>query len=150
RQVVPDLPYEIEDVVSELLAKDPDDRPPDAGILQRRLEKLRRKLERRGDHTLDAVVSAPTRAGETLSGVQEGPPKGRGEGPATLMSRLMRKELEEQNRGGPVRQFLNRPAVLVVLFVLCAGTLVWTFWPDDPEKLYQEGRALLETDNRDD
>jgi serine/threonine-protein kinase len=150
RQVVPDLPYEIDEVICELLAKEPQDRPPDAGILQRRLEKLRPKLERRGDRTLDAVVSSPTRLGETLPLAEEGPPKERGEGPATLMSRLMRKEIEEQNRGGPVRQFLNRPAVLVVLFILCAGTLVWTFWPEDLEKQYQAGRALLESDEPDD
>jgi serine/threonine-protein kinase len=150
RKVVPELPHEIDEVIGELLEKDPEKRPPDAGVLQRRLEVLRRKLERRGDHTLDAVVSAPTRAGGTLSGAQEGPPKERGEGPATLMSRLMRKELEAQNRGGPVRQFFNRPAVLVVLFVLCVGTLVWRFWPDDPEKQYEAGRALLESDNPDD
>jgi hypothetical protein len=66
------------------------------------------------------------------------------------MSRLMRKELEEQNRGGPLRQFLNRPLVLVALFVLCAGTLVWTFWPGDIEKEYEAGRALLESENPDD
>jgi serine/threonine-protein kinase len=150
RKVVPDLPHEIDEVVCELLEKDPDKRPPDAGILQRRLEALRRKQERRGDRTLDAVVSAPTLAGQTLSGAQEGPPKDRGEGPATLMSRLMRKELEEQNRGGPLRQFLNRPLVLVALFVLCAGALVWTFWPGDIEKEYEAGRALLESENPDD
>src|SRR5581483_601177 len=150
-QVVPDLPHEFDEVICELLAKDPKDRPPDAGILQRRLEKLRPRLERRGDRTLDAVVSSPTRLGETLPlSEEEDPPKEHGEGPATLMSRLMRKEIEQQNRGGPVRQFLNRPAVLVILFVLCVGTLVLTFWPENTEKLYQEGRALLDSDEPDD
>jgi serine/threonine-protein kinase len=147
RQVVPDLPHDIEDVVCELLEKDPENRPPDAGILQRRLESLRRKLARRGNATVDIVVSEPTRPVEVAAEREPGP---RGEGPATLMSRLLRKELEQQNRGGPVRQFLNRPAVLVVLFVLCAGALLWTFWPADPERLYEEGRALMESDSPDD
>jgi hypothetical protein len=149
-KVVPGLPYEINDVVCELLEKDPDRRPPDAGVLLRRLEALRRKLERRGERTVDAVVAAATQPGDTLASPHDDPPGERGEGPATLMSRLLRRELEAQNRGGPVRQFFNRPVVLVVLFVLCAGTLVWTFWPDDPEKRYEEGRALLESDNPDD
>jgi serine/threonine-protein kinase len=150
RQVVPDLPHELDEVICELLEKDPKDRPADAGILQRRLEKLRHKLEHRGDHTVEAVISSPTRLGETLPLMEDDPPKEHGEGPATLMSRLMRKEIEEQNRGGPVRQFLNRPAVLVILFVLCVGTLVWTFWPENTERLYQEGRALLDSDEPDD
>jgi serine/threonine-protein kinase len=150
RKVVPGLPHEIDEVVRELLEKDPEDRPPDAGMLQRRLETMRRKLERRGDRTLEVAVSSPTRSGDTLTGAQEGPPKECAEGPATLMSRLMRKELEEQLHGGPIRRFINRPAVLVVLFVLCAGTLVWKFWPENTEKVYAEGRALLESDKEDD
>jgi tetratricopeptide (TPR) repeat protein len=150
RKLLPDLPHELDEVICDLLQKDPEKRPPDAGVLQRRLEALRRKLANRGDRTVDAIVAQPTQAYEMLLGAQEGPAKERGEGPATLMSRLVRQELESQNRGGPVRQFFNRPVVLVVLFVLCAGTLVWTFWPRDPETLYEEGRALLESPNQDD
>jgi serine/threonine-protein kinase len=150
RRVIPDLPPELDDIVCQLLEKDPDNRPPDAGILQRRLEALRRKLDRRGEPTVDVVLSAPTLPGETTSKVQERDPGSRREGPATLMSRLLRKELEEQNRGGPLRQFVNRPAVLVVLFVLCAGTLVWTFWPADLERLYADGSRLMESDSPED
>jgi hypothetical protein len=145
RNIVLDLPHEIDDVICQMMEKDPEKRPPDAGVLHRRLEALRRKLARRGDHTIDAVVSEPTDPGEDFPDDDTGP--GRGEGPATLMSRLMRQELESQNRGGPVRQFFNRPAVLVTLFVLCAGALVWAFWPTDPEKRYAEARPLLDADD---
>ena len=34
----------------------------------------------------------------------------------------MRSELERQNLGGPIQQFLHRPLVLIVLFVLAVGT----------------------------
>ncbi|HEX5269727.1 MAG TPA: serine/threonine-protein kinase [Gemmataceae bacterium] len=149
RAVVPDLPPEIDDVVCQLMEKDPEKRPPDAGVLQRRLLILKQKLENRRDRTVAAVVSEPTQPGDPW-----GSPDGRGprvgEGPATLMSRLMRKELEAQNRGGRVRQFLNRPPVLVALFVFCAGALAWTFWSADPEKRYREARPLLESDDPDD
>jgi hypothetical protein len=148
QKVVPSLPHEIGDVICQLLEKVPDKRPPDAGVLLRRLEALRRKLDRRGDHTVDDLVVEPTQLGDTITGFDDGGEM-RGEGPATLMSRLLRKELEAQNRGGPVRQFFNRPAVLVILFILCFGTLVWTLWPDDAEKVYEEGRALMESGNPD-
>src|SRR5436309_3048781 len=90
-----------------------------------------------------------TRTG-TVIGTAEYLSPEQAEGPATLMSRLLRKELEEQNHGGPVRRFFNRPVVVAVLFVLCAGALVWTFWPTDLEKLYAEGRALMESDDPED
>jgi len=149
-KVVRDLPVEIDEIVCQLLEKDPEKRPPDAGILQRRLEVLRRKLERRGERTLDYVASDPTRSGVTLAPVEDGSGEERGEGPPTLMSRLLRRELEAQNRGGAVRQFLNRPTMLLLLFVLCAAAIAWTFWPDDPEKQYEEGRILMESENPED
>jgi tetratricopeptide (TPR) repeat protein len=150
RTVVPDLPHEIDEIICQLMEKDPEKRPPDAGVLQRRLVVLQQKLKNRREQTVEAVVSEPTQPGDTLDEFYDdtGPP--RGEGPATLMSRLMRKELEAQNRGGRLRQFLNRPPVLVVLFLLCAGTLAWTFWPNDPEQRYQEARPLLESDDPED
>jgi hypothetical protein len=66
------------------------------------------------------------------------------------MSRLMRAELERQNRGGPIRQFLNRPAVIVTLFLLSVGLIVWTFWPASAEHLYRRGAALMASDDPDD
>jgi Protein kinase domain len=149
RKIIPELPYEIDEIVRQLLEKDPERRPPDAGVLQRRLEALRRKLKQRSDHTVDAVVAQPTHLGDTLLAVDDGPVGGR-EGPATLMSRLLRRELDLQNRGGPVRQFIHRPAVLVILFILVAGTLILALWPLDPEKQFEEGRALLESADPDD
>jgi serine/threonine-protein kinase len=148
RKVLPELPHEIDEVVCQLLEKEPDKRPPNAGVLGRRLEVLRRKLGHRSDHTIDAVVSQATHLGDTLLAAEDDSAAAR-EGPATLMSRLMRRELEAQNRGGAVRQFFNRPAVLVVLFLLCLAALAWTFWPQDPEKVFQDNQGLLQSENDD-
>src|SRR5262249_18256889 len=75
-----------------------------------------------------------------------------GPGPATLMSLLMRDELERQNQGGVISQFLNRPKVLAPLFLIVVGLIVWKFWPhasSDPELLFSKGQALMLTDNPD-
>jgi hypothetical protein len=73
-----------------------------------------------------------------------------GESPAVMMSRLMREELERQNRGNRVQQLLNRPWVLLPLFLLTVGTLVWTFWPASPEALFQRGARLMASQDPDD
>jgi serine/threonine-protein kinase len=133
-RLVPGLPQDLEAVVCELLEKEPEKRPPDAGVLQKRLDSLRRKEERK---------AAQGTAGPTLHlGPAAGEVAGRA-GPATLMSQLMREELERQNRGGPAKRLLNKPAVLVALFLLTAGLLAWAFWPASAEGLYRRGAALM-------
>src|SRR5205823_3759036 len=55
-RVVPELPPDFEEVICQLLEKDPSARPGDAGVLYRRLESIRKKLARqvKGD-TLPSV-----------------------------------------------------------------------------------------------
>jgi serine/threonine-protein kinase len=141
---VPELPHDIEDVVCQLLEKDPDSRPSDGGVLLRQLDRIRRKLERKGQMT----TVAPTVAGNERTVPAPGR-EGR-EGPATLMSRLVREELDRQNYGGPVRRFFNHPVVLVILFVACVGGIAWRFWPDGENALYDKGMALWNSDEPDD
>jgi serine/threonine-protein kinase len=143
-RIVPDLPHEIEDVVCQLLEKDPERRPSDGGVLFRQLDSICRKLERKGQMTTIA---------QTAAGNERTVPAAKGEGregPATLMSRLMREELERQNRGGPVQRFFNHPAVIVVLFLLCVGGIAWKFWPDSENALYDKGMQLWHSEDSDD
>ncbi len=136
-RIVPELPPDIDELICNLLEKDPANRPGDAGALFRRLDSIHRKLLRQQltDETQvrTAMRSVPGR-----------------EGPATMMSRLVRKELHDLDRGGPIKRFFNRPAVLVVLFILCVSAIVWTFWPDSPETQFRRGEKLMASENSDD
>jgi predicted Ser/Thr protein kinase len=139
RRYVPELPYEIDELICQLLAKDPAERPADCHVLGRQLDKIRRKLEKK---------SQPTQAGVMPHTVAEEKPERRitpGPGPATLMSRMMREELEREARGGPVTRLFNRFWVLFPLFLLCIGLIAWTFWPLSQEALYTRGAELMES-----
>jgi serine/threonine-protein kinase len=146
RRLVPEVPHELDAIVCQLLEKDPANRPADAMVLFRRLDSLKRKLNYQATHvgtdeakTAEFYIDQPaTRAGANA------------EGPATLMSRLMRHELEREKTGGPVRQFFNRPWVLVALLALTVGLIAWAFWPLGAESMYQRGAALMKSDNPDD
>jgi serine/threonine-protein kinase len=148
-RTVPDLPHDIEELICQLLEKDPEKRPADAGVLHRQLDSIRRKLERQGDMT-----TAKTQAGEQRTVAATGRPRGerRGEreGPATLMSRLVREELDRQNYGGPIQRFFNHPVVLAILFILCIGGIALAFWPASEAALYEKGMALWQTEDPDD
>src|SRR5262249_41759386 len=132
-RIVPELHPDFEEVIVWLLEKEPSARPGDAGVLFRRLDSVRRKIARQArGGTGRPQLATPT-------------PTSR-EGPATMASRLVREELERQNRPGPVGRLLNNPVMLVALFLLVVGALVWTFWPTSEQRLYERGAKLMESD----
>src|SRR5262249_22177513 len=51
QRIVPEIPYEINDLVCQLLEKDPAKRPPDCLVLGRQLEAIKKKLGRKGSLT---------------------------------------------------------------------------------------------------
>src|SRR5262245_1446738 len=140
-KIAPEIPYEINDVVCQLLEKDPAKRPPDCMVLGRQLDAIRKKLSRKGSHTEPGLGTDKTVAeqGALLSD------DGGAEGPATLMSRLMRSELEQQNRPHPLMEFFNRAWVLILLLAVVIGILVWTFWPLSDDALYARGKEMMES-----
>jgi hypothetical protein len=142
RKILPELPYEIDEVVCQLLEKDPAKRPPDCLVLGRQLDSIRRKLDRKANPTRVGTSDAGTLAENKPSGIIPGD---LGPGAATLMSKLVREELERQNRGGFFAQMFNRWFVVVPLFLLVLGILIWTFWPASPETLYERGAALMQS-----
>ena len=142
---VPDVPAEFDEIICKLLEKDPDKRPPDALVLQRELEFIRKKNERRMQLT-QAFPSDHRTVVE--NGEDEAPEEI--PGPATLMSQLMREELEREKRGSALTQFFNRPKILATLFLLVVGLIVWAFWPQtphDPKALFDQGQLLMQSDN---
>jgi serine/threonine-protein kinase len=140
QKIVPDIPYEFDQVICELLEKDPSKRPGDGLILHRHLDSLRRKLERKSQHTL------PVRTDEQTVADTRGDLPDQGPGAATLMSRLLRRELELGKQGNTLSQLFRRPVVVVPLFLICVGLLIWGFYPRrglSQDELFQRAQALM-------
>src|SRR5207244_278336 len=68
-----------------------------------------------------------------------------GPGPATLMSQMVRAELERQSAAGPLGRLFNRAWVLAGLLALCIAIIVWAFWPLGMHELYSRGARLMAT-----
>jgi hypothetical protein len=144
KRLVPDLPYDFDEIICRLLAKNPGDRPANGQVLYRDLERVRRKVE-----VFDMRTVA---AGTEAAGPEPEPPAESEDktGPATLMSQLMRAELTRQQRGGPVARLLNQPWLLIPLFLASMTLLVWLVWPrhaEPAEQLFQEGSRLMASDD---
>ncbi len=142
QKLVRDLPYELNDLVCQLLEKDPSKRPPNALVLSRELAKIKKKLERKGEQTEAWLPSGRTSADSSSSIAPE-----RDEGPATLMSRMVRQELERQQRGGALKRLLNHPLVLVTALVLCIAGVAFALWPPSAETLFERGSELMQSDS---
>jgi predicted Ser/Thr protein kinase len=138
QRIVPDIPYELDEVVCQLLEKDPDKRPPDCHVLFRTLDSIRRKLDRKSSQTRGDVADEVTLAENRVEVDLPGAP-----GPATLMSKLVRAELERQTRSGPLARLLNRGWVLMLLLAICISIFVWTFWPMSSEAMFRRGADLM-------
>src|SRR5262249_11705237 len=89
----PELPPAFDAITCQLMAKDPGQRSPDAGVLHGRLDNLRRKLIRQAASRTESPVAHETPASADGSDRI---------GPATFASRFVRQELEDQKHGGPV------------------------------------------------
>ena len=143
QKFVPEIPHELDELVCQLLEKDPDKRPRDARVFYKQLESIQNKVERKSQTTSADNRDVSTKAENRTDKISmEALP-----GPATLMSHLVRAGLKEQQQGGPVTRFFNRPIVLVVLLFGCIGVLAWGLWPLNQEQLYQRGAKLMETEN---
>src|SRR5262245_6711552 len=63
-RLLPDLPHDVDELVVQLLAKDPSQRPADGSVLLKRLESIRGKLARKHNLTDTAFRTEPLKAGE--------------------------------------------------------------------------------------
>jgi serine/threonine-protein kinase len=143
--LIPEMPHDLSEVVCQLLEKDPEKRPHDGLVLQRLLERVRKRFDRKEQFTVVRPLGETEADASEVEEEEEDSP-----GPATLMSRLMRQELTSQNLGGPVTQFFNRPIVIVSLLVACLGLIGWKAWPKsktEPQDLFEQGALLMASDD---
>jgi serine/threonine-protein kinase len=159
QRLVPDIPHDLDRIVCGLLEKDPAHRPANGMVLLRQLETFEQKVLRREQRTM--VSDKPHETQTTDEDGEEDGARVRPDnpGPATLMSQLVREELVQQQRGGPVMRWINRPIVLISLFVVCLNVIIWAIWfkpgptddytpPAGPvselEQLYRQGQRLYQ------
>lgn len=155
RLVVPDLPVWLEEIICQLLEKDPAKRFPDAYVLSRRLEQVVRKVEMASEMTrseggfVDALKSTVAKPGPgagagdvAAEAVDSGP------GPATLMKDLVRAELDSLDKTPWYLELFNHLYVQVGLLLLTLAGGVWWFEGRglSPEQKFAAGVAALDKD----
>jgi len=143
QRLVPEIPGELDQIVSNLLEKEPGRRPASALVLQRQLETIRLKLERKEQGTLAAAPQTQDDDNldfEVADGV-------RVHGPSRALSAGALREPRTPARDLPLGPRFVRLALTVGLLAVCAGLVLWSVWPASEESLFRHGAALMESDN---
>jgi hypothetical protein len=132
--LVPDVPPELDEFICGLLDKNPGRRPATAAAVLEELERIRGKLERKGESLEWPAKLTPDTAETAALPAALG-----GAGDAGV-------EVQEP------RPLMRRPLVVVPLFLLVLAAIVLPFaWPSkSAEELYAAAEPLLKSDNPDD
>jgi serine/threonine-protein kinase len=138
--IATDMPHWLDDIVCQLLEKDPDKRIPDAYVLSRRLQEVLKKVElsmqeqtigSENDSMLAPTVAANQRGDEP--------------GVPTLMRDLLKAEVEKSHRPSAIGSFFNNTWILIgMLLLLIGGGVVWFRGKAlSAEELFKKGAALM-------
>ncbi|MCH7988172.1 MAG: serine/threonine protein kinase [Planctomycetes bacterium] len=138
--IASDMPYWLDEIVCQLLEKDPDKRIPDAYVLSRRLQEVLKKVElsmqeqtigSKNYSALAATVAANQRSDEP--------------GVATVMRDMMKAEVKNAHRPSAIGALFNNTWVLIgMLLLLIVGGFVWFSSGDlSAEERFEKGAALM-------
>ncbi|MEZ6057720.1 MAG: protein kinase [Planctomycetaceae bacterium] len=149
RRIVPEIPRWLDEVVCRCLEKKPEDRYPDAYVLQLRLEEIPRKVDlaANDERTIDVDGAGPT--AETLAaGVRqahEEEASRMADIGGTFIRDLVRAEVDNSMRPSGVGRLLDNLWVLLFLLALVIWGGVWAFLNTrpDPQALFDDGVALM-------
>lgn len=126
---VPKLPTELDELICNLLAKDPARRPTAATAVVEELDKLRGKLERKGERVVWPADPGDTALHAPLSETTVA--ESSGDEHAVLAARS--------------RPFLARPGIVIPLFLIVSGLILFFLFRPGPsaDELYQKAEPLI-------
>ncbi len=143
RCFVPEIPRWLDELVCHCLEKQPENRPPDAYVLERRLAEIPKKVD------LAASEDRPSQVDLSADTVATGNPAVADIG-GTFVRDLMRADLEREKEDRFIGNLFDNLWVLVSLLILLVAVTIWMFRTraPDPQELYDSGVALMNSDNR--
>lgn len=140
-----DLPRPVEEVVCQLLEKDPSKRLPDALVVMKRLEQIKLRLEMMEQH-LESETVERVLPGTTINAEAEAAESDvHHPGPATMVRNMIRDDMTSSLVKSPVAKFFDNIFVLITLLALI---IVFGIWMNrrsvaDPVEQLAKAREML-------
>lgn len=121
----PGLPRMLEELVCQLLEKDPAKRLPDALVVMKRLEQIRSRLEFTEDQMESETMERPVPGATVALDAAENGAAPRPQGTATTVRNLLRAELSADRSRSLIAVFFDNTVVLVCLLLGLVGFALW-------------------------
>ena len=141
RRIVPEIPHWLDEVVCKCLEKNPDNRYPDAYVLQLRLQEIPKKVEltqNSGTFEFENIDGND----ETLAadGKHSDP-----EAAGVAMRELMKAHVEKANTQTPLERILDSTWFLVaaLLAIIVGGVYWWNNRMPSVESRFEQGQQLM-------
>ena len=140
KRLVPEVPFWLDEIVCQCLSKKPEDRYPDAYVLNLRLQEVVKKLELQQQSSQHPPISGTD---ETLVDTKDAPREDEVGG--TLVRDLFRAQLEAEQTPTGIHKLLDNAWVLIGILVLLAATVYGLVLVNVPSEddLFQQGVALM-------
>lgn len=140
-----DIPRLLEELVCQLLEKDPAKRLPDALVVMKRLEQIRTRLEYVEQNLESETIERPG-PGTTLQFESDDSPIDQSPGPATMVRNMIREEATASLQKTPIARFFDNVFVLLTLLALIIVFGIWMTQRNAvvPAEQLAEARAVLE------
>ncbi|NOX55339.1 MAG: protein kinase, partial [Planctomycetes bacterium] len=134
-EFVDDCPEPLEELVRQLLEKDPDKRPHDAAFVLYRLNEVKNQIESaiRADTDHKAVKTIEDVHPELTKIIDQ-----------KKASPKKKKKKRRKRKEGP---FYEQTWFLASCLVLLIGVIAWSLWPPSEKELFLEAQKLMETDD---
>lgn len=138
----PSTPRLLEELVCRLLEKKPDDRFPDALVVQRQLSNIKGRIqfEQRTQDQTRVINDQQTSGGQTDSAADTDE-----RGPATLVRDVMREQIADSQRKSPVAAFFDNTFVLITMLaaLIFLGFYLSQQTEKTPQEKFAEAKKLL-------
>jgi serine/threonine protein kinase len=122
---VPELPRLLEELVCQLLEKDPAKRLPDALVVMKRLEQIRTRLEFAEQNLESETVERSGPESIDTGGQDAGESDEHQPGPATMVRNLIRDDVKSSLAKSTVARFFDNTFVLISMLILIIAFGYW-------------------------
>lgn len=128
-----DCPIWLDTLITRLLQKNPAERPRDAAAVSQALDEIEQKVAERASVAQHTVSGGPTGLNVTAE--------------TDLARKLLKRKKKKKVETGP---FWQKTWFLTGCLAAVAALFVWALWPASEDKLFEQARVLMESDQSSD